>query len=169
MRPGVTSLTERDQPSCQPTSKVATVSLDSVATPGPDPCGVLEENPRVGEGQPVPTQDRTAGCGTDSTPELGGRVDTDSVSGGGDRVDTDSTVPVTCDGPVESEPTCKAPPVPTVDTNGIAGQSDASSHDSGNASGQEVPAEPVAGSSRGQRATKPRPTACCVEQEMSTA
>ena len=32
--------------------------------------------------------------------------------------------------PVESEPTCKALLVPTVGTNGIAGQSVASSHDS---------------------------------------
>ena len=93
------------------------------------------------ERQPVPAQNRTAGCGTDSTPELGGRVDTDSVSGGGGRVGTDSTAPVTRDESVESEPICKALPIPIVGTNGIAGQSGASSHDSGNASGQEVPAE----------------------------
>jgi hypothetical protein len=103
----------------------------------------------------------------DSTPELGGRVDTDSVSGGGGgRVGTDSTAPVTCDESVESEPICKALPIPIVGTNGIAGKSGASSHDSGNASGQEVPAEPVAGSSGGP--LPPRPPACHVGQDLPT-
>ena len=54
-------------------------------------------------------------------------------------------------------------------TNGIAGQSVASSHGSRDALGQEVAAEPVAGSSGGHWVTKPRPPACYVEQEVSTA
>ena len=70
---------------------------------------------------------------------------------------------------VESEPTCKALLGPAVGTNGIAGQSVASSHGSRDALGQEVTAEPVAGTSEGQWVTKPRPPACCVEQEVSTA
>ena len=108
---------------------------------------------------------------TSSTPESSGS-ETDSgegVSGGGGCVDTDNIIPLTCDGPVESEPTCKALLVPAVGTNGIAGQSVASNHDSRNALGQEVAAEPVAGSSGGQRATEPRPPACYVEQEVSTS
>ena len=136
--------------------------------------------------QSVPALDRTAGYSTvqyskvpeevpegvtDSTPESSDS-DSDSeesVSGGGGRVDTDRTVPLTSDVPVESEPTCKASLVPAVGTNGIAGQSVASSHGSRNALGQEVAAEPVAGSSGGQWVTKPRPPACYVEQEVTTA
>ena len=109
---------------------------------------------------------------TDSTPESSdsGSDSERSVSGGGGRVDTDRTVPLTSDVPVESEPTCKASLVPAVGTNAhAAGQSVASSHGSRNALGQEVAAEPVAGSSGGQWVTKPRPPACYVEQEVTTA
>jgi hypothetical protein len=105
---------------------------------------------------------------TDSTPESSGSGSDseESVSGGGGRVDTDKTIPLM---PVESEPTCTTSLVPAVGTNGIAGQSVASSHDSRNALGQEVAAEPVAGPSGGQWVTKPRPPACYVEQEVTTA
>ena len=50
-------------------------------------------------------------CVTDSTPDS-----SDSVAGGGGRDDTDSTVPLTRDVSVESEPICKASLVPTVGT-----------------------------------------------------
>ena len=44
-RPGVDTLSERAQSSCQPTSSnVATVFANSVGAPGPDSCGVLGEN-----------------------------------------------------------------------------------------------------------------------------
>ena len=106
-----------------------------------------------------------------STPEScdSGSHSQESVPGGGGRVCTDSTVPVTRDGPVEYDHTCKASSVPTVGTNGIAGQLVASSHGSRDALGQEVAAEPVAGSSGGQWVTKPRPPVCYVEQEVTTA
>ena len=108
---------------------------------------------------------------TDSTPESS---DSDcdserSVSGGGGRIDVGRAVPLTSGVPVESGPTCKASLVPAVGINGIAGQSVASSHGSRDALGQEVAAEPVAGSSGGQWITKPRPRACYVEQEVTTA
>ena len=138
---------------------------------------------RSADAQSVPVQDRTARYSTvryskvpqgvtDSTPESigSGRDSEESVSGGGGgRVDTDRTVPLTSDVSDESEPTCKTSLVPAVGTNGIAGQSVASSHGSRNALGQEVAAEPVAGSSGGQWVTKPRPPACYAEQGVTTA
>ena len=166
-RPGVTSLLERDQPSCQPTSnKVATVFSDSVATPGPDSVEFWRKPEWMRDSRYHHRIELRGAVQTAHQSWVAGDI-RQGVSGGGGRVGTDSTVPVTRDGPVESEPTCKALPVPTVGTNGIAGQSGASSHDSGNASGQEVPAEPVAGSSGGQ--LPPRPPACHVGQDLPTA
>ena len=137
---------------------------------------------RSADAQSVPVQDRTARYSTvryskvpqgvtDSTPESrgSGSDSEESVSGGGGCVDTDRTVPLTSDVSDESEPTCKTSLVPAVGTNGIAGQSVALSHGSRNALGQEVAAEPVAGSSGGQWVTKPRPPACYAEQEVTTA
>ena len=54
----------------------------------------------------------------------------ESVPGGDSCVGTGRTVPLTRYVPVESEPTCKASLVPVVGTNGIVGQSVASSHGS---------------------------------------
>ena len=88
------------------------------------------------------------------------------MSGGGGCGGTDSTAPLTCDVPLDSEPTCKASLVPAVGTNGIACQSVASSYGSKDALGQEVTAEPVAGTSGDRRVTKPRPPVCNVQQEM---
>ena len=72
---------------------------------------------------------------------------------------------------VESEPTCKGSLVPAVGTNGIADQSAASRHGSRNALGQEVAAESVAETSRGQMvaAAATMPPDCCEEQEVSAA
>ena len=51
-RPGVDALSERAQFSCQSTSSnVVTALSNSVRAPGPDSCGVLEENQRVNERQ----------------------------------------------------------------------------------------------------------------------
>ena len=122
---------------------------------------------RSADAQSVPAQDRIVRYGTvqyskvpeevpegvtGSTPESSdsGSDSQESVSGGGGCGDTDRTVPLTSDVPVESEPTYEASLVPAVGTNGIAGQSVASSHGSRDALGQEAAAEPVAGSSGGQ-------------------
>ena len=88
--------------------------------------------------------------GVPDTPESSDSdCDTQRDVAGGDGYDgTDSTVPLICDGSVESEPTCKASLVPAVGTNGMADQSAASSQGSRNALSQkEVAAEPVAGTS----------------------
>ena len=99
-----------------------------------------------------------------------------SVADGGGCNDTDSTIPLTRDGSVESEPTCKASLVPAVGTNGMADQSAASSQGSRNALSQkDVAAESAAGTSGGQlvaaavgSVTRVSP-ACYEEQEASAA
>ena len=98
------------------------------------------------------------------------------MAGGGGCGDTYSTIPLTRDGSVEIEPTCKASLVPAVGTICMADQSAASSQGSRDVLSQkEVATESAAGTSGGQLVAAAVgsvtrvPPACYEAQEVSAA